>query len=643
MNPRSQELADLERDFSAHVAKALPPSWRVRASKDRAFVKHVAIERDHTAVVLTAASLEGVMLFEIKALGPEQSMTTAVLTASSAVSMRRSIPSSSGNNRAILFLLADDTELEFSFGFGDDALPARLRKLGRRLTSKSGFDAVVFAPVNSNVDQFALVVKSGFSGRYSDLSNVLEVLSHAVYAKPEGPRTLPQKSIEDIALALVPSSEVGAYEGATSDTLLQGDYPAGQLRVRHARLNKFLLVADEWNAGKGGITSFNRELALALVQAGKEVCVYLPQADDEVSREAGAVGIDIAVPASLIPGISGASALLASQLRHSRLENYAPDVIIGHGRILGPHAYYVQGLFGDKALRVHIVHTNPELLELAKEGDGGEPRTRIASERRQLEVALAKSANVVAGVGPNLFAWIADDLIAIDAEVEVIQINPGLRDWGVLRDPATVPAKREFLLVGRIEDFESKGVELAIRALGVALQERPHIDEAISLVLRGVPTEHKILRDRVTEIAEEYSLDVVFREYSDNVLDVKTDIRKAIAVMMPSPHEGFGLSAFEAIAMGTPVIISKESGLSQMLSKLRSMGKLSAVPMMTSGKGADGIDRWAALVGSVLDAPEAALREARVLHDELTALDLWPTSIAELFTALDHAQAMRAK
>lgn len=292
-------------------------------------------------------------------------------------------------------------------------------------------------------------------------------------------------------------------------------------------------------------------------------------------------------------------------------------------------------------MRLHIVHTNPELLELAKEGDGGEPRTRISEERKNLEVALARSANVVAGVGPMLSGWIADDLGAIDAEPRVIQIDPGLRDWGVSRDPNVVPSQREFLLVGRVEDFESKGVELAIRALGQAVSVRPALAEVVHLVLRGVPLEHHVLRERVNAIANEYGINVIFRLYSENIDDVKTDIRKAIAVLMPSPHEGFGLAAYEAIALGTPVVISTESGLAQMLKGMKADGRVSVAAPSTSGKGVNPVAKWASLIGAVLDDPKVSLREAAVLRDELQALDLWGASMEQLLSALENARTQQ--
>ncbi|WP_082466077.1 glycosyltransferase family 4 protein [Agreia sp. Leaf210] len=561
---------------------------------------------------LVMESEEGTLFFEIKSFRSGNNSSSTALNASRASWLRRSSPSAR-NPRAVLILLLDEYELDSDPESKQLRLTSNLQVFARQLTAKNGYDGVLFMSTSGQSSYIGVAVRSGSYRTFEDLSQSLEYLASGIYSEEQD-----RKKSERVA-----SYKASLVTGGASPS---------------TRVNRFLLVADEWNAGKGGITSFNRELALALKRAGKEVCIYLPAADEAVTYEASLLGIDIAVPATAVPGLDGASALLVPQLRHSGKERYSPEVVVGHGRVLGPHAYYVQGLYEGRVLRVHVVHTHPELLELAKEGAGGEPRTRVADERRSLEIQLASSADVVAGVGPTLAGWISDDLAAIGAVPPVVQIRPGLRDWGDVRDPLKVPAQREFLIAGRVDDFESKGIEVAIRSVGHAALTRPSLAASVSLVLRGVPPEHAAIRDRVNAIADEYGLNVVFRPYSASPKDVETDMRKAVAVLMPSLHEGFGLSAYEAIALGTPVLISNESGLAQMLQNLRASNLITSHVLATSAKGANLVPRWSSLVGRVLDAPAEALRNAGVLSDELRRIDLWRSSTEELFSALETAQ-----
>jgi D-inositol-3-phosphate glycosyltransferase len=75
---------------------------------------------------------------------------------------------------------------------------------------------------------------------------------------------------------------------------------------------------------------------------------------------------------------------------------------VGHGRVLGRYAAAQQQQFFPKARRVHFVHTDAEQLEAAKEEPGGGSNMINADARRNLERDLARSADLVVGVGPLL-------------------------------------------------------------------------------------------------------------------------------------------------------------------------------------------------------------------------------------------------
>src|SRR3954447_16302530 len=107
------------------------------------------------------------------------------------------------------------------------------------------------------------------------------------------------------------------------------------------RLPRFLLIADEWKSGKGGISTLNRELAIALAKADVSVHVAVPSTDPGDRDQALASGISLVAP-DPIPGVAGKQ-LLLTKPRFSE-DAYSPDVIIGHGRVLGPYAYAVQNL-----------------------------------------------------------------------------------------------------------------------------------------------------------------------------------------------------------------------------------------------------------------------------------------------------------
>lgn len=412
-----------------------------------------------------------------------------------------------------------------------------------------------------------------------------------------------------------------------------GDFHAGDAGSAYSPLykqkpEKFLLVSSEWAPSTGGISSFNNAFAEALIQQGHDVCIALPQITDSELEEARSMGIAVAVSKGSIPGIEGLPSLL-SGLKFLSVDTFSPDVIVGHGRIIGPYAYALQGSFSKRPVRLHVVHMDPESLEHAKEGQAGEPRTGIARDRRALEVELARTADIVAGVGKRLTDWIHDELNALPGSPPpVTRIIPGLRDWdGVQENP---PTRRVFLLSGRIEDFDSKGVDIAIRSMAEATSRRPNQIEEIQLVLRGVPEDHRAIRARVNELVGSSGLNVILRTFTTDAAELRRDLFGATAVLMPSRHEGFGLAGYEAMAAGVPTLISKRSGLADLLREIDpAVNDREVLDVANSIE----VATWADAICRILDAPQEAALRATTLRNSIASRYLWESSIA---TLLEH-------
>src|SRR5262249_52929681 len=151
------------------------------------------------------------------------------------------------------------------------------------------------------------------------------------------------------------------------------------------RRTRFLLVADEWSSNTGGISTLNRELAIALAYADVDVHVVVPAAVQDERDAALKHGVYLVSPEA-IPGITRNQLLLARPTFSD--ESYEPDVVIGHGRLFGPYACALQRLYFPAAKRVHVVHMDPDRLEDAKQDPGGPSRMLTSNQRRELEVQL---------------------------------------------------------------------------------------------------------------------------------------------------------------------------------------------------------------------------------------------------------------
>ncbi|MDK8171668.1 glycosyltransferase family 4 protein [Curtobacterium citreum] len=407
--------------------------------------------------------------------------------------------------------------------------------------------------------------------------------------------------------------------------------PQRATSARARRLHRCLLVADEWRSGRGGISTVNRELAIALAAAGVDSAVMVPQASPEDIKAASDVDVALVTPAR-VPGLTDREALLLRPVFAD--QSWIPDLIIGHGRLLGPYAAAQQQQFFPEAMRVHFVHTDAEQLESAKEVPGGESRMSDSDARRRLEQQLAQSAHLVVGVGPLLAASIRDDLIGREPTTRVICLMPGLRATFDV-STAHTPVRNHVLIVGRADDFHSKGIDIAAEAmLKVADAWPTNKSHRPVLIIRGVPddaaTDVKARLDVILEGRVKFHL----RPFTDTETDVTQDLAQARVLLMPSRHEGFGLAAYEAIASGVPVIISAESGLAEFLRDSAIDTSPSSIASTNDSLTRLAVDVWADAIQRVLDAPDVARAQAIALRDSVAGLVNWPDSVSKLLTAL---------
>jgi glycosyltransferase involved in cell wall biosynthesis len=487
---------------------------------------------------------------------------------------------------------------------GEEALD--LAQLGLGLVAAAGLDRVVMCLATPDDAWFAL---DGVSlAPIADLAAALDHLQH-------GPPP--------------PAGEEAVPTAAGGEAAEEAD-----------RRLRMLLVADEWHSTSGGISTVNREFGIALAQAGVDVRVLVPAADASVRAAARAEGVRLVTPPPL-PGLTERELLLTPAMcDDGPAEPYAPDVIVGHGRVLGPYALAVQRSYFPAARRLHIVHTDADRLEDAKQEPGGPSRMMTANERRELELELATSADIVAGVGPHLARMIQDGMRGSYPRPPVLTMNPGLRDWGGTVDPGDLPAQRQVLLLARAEDVRSKGIDLAmsmvrraIDRLGDGLERRP------LLVIRGVrPEDDEEVKRRLDQQVQP-ELEVIRRPYSARKATLRSDLWSSRVVIMPSRHEGFGLAAYEAIAAGVPVLVTADSGLAELLSAYTTDGERRTPREVLRVRGSDEeiIELWATRLYETLIDPKAAFVRARELREQILAQVSWERTVADLLAMLASA------
>lgn len=147
-----------------------------------------------------------------------------------------------------------------------------------------------------------------------------------------------------------------------------------------------------------------------------------------------------------------------------------------------------------------------------------------------------------------------DDLVqrGIDGD-RIAVVHPGVDAVHYAPDPAVpkeVPPRLVYL--GRLKRY--KGVEFLLQAL--VLARRTHPD--LSLDVAGTGDD----RTRLESMAGELGLSgaVRFLGFVDDDTKLRL-LRGAVANVLPSPKEGWGITVMEAAACGTPSIASDSPGL----------------------------------------------------------------------------------
>ncbi|XP_068761652.1 uncharacterized protein [Montipora capricornis] len=315
---------------------------------------------------------------------------------------------------------------------------------------------------------------------------------------------------------------------------------------------KVTILASEWGSSKGGLSTINRKLAIQLAKFPEvEITFFVPQCSKGDKKEALSHDINI-VEAKKLVGIEDLELL-----------SYPPDdllieVVIGHGVKLGRHAQVIRNRHECKW--VQVVHTDPEELGMFKSCP--DPISK-GQEKHYIEVKLCEEADFVVTIGPKLAESFRRYLQSCKNHQTIFDFTPGIFEEFLSVDQGLEERKDCTVLVfgrGDAEDFQLKGFDIVGKA--VASLADTH------LIFVGAPD------GKYQEIAQS----LLECDLPANCLKVRgyvkcrESLRKLFCevdlVVMPSRTEGFGLTGLEALSAGLPVLVSKNSGFGESLSKV---------------------------------------------------------------------------
>ena len=310
-----------------------------------------------------------------------------------------------------------------------------------------------------------------------------------------------------------------------------------------------LVLASEWGSSKGAVSTINREMAINLAKF-PEVCVafFVPQYNDVEKKAARDHNIDL-IKAERRPGV------VELQWLSFPPRDLHIDVVIGHGVELGNQAPVIRD--SHKCKWIQVVHTNPE--ELGMHRTCANPISD-SGKKQEDEVELCKMADFVVTVGPKLNEAFRSYLRSCNQMV--FDFTPGiLQDVSKVEQAAGEGKKFRVLLCGcgDAEDFSLQGFDIAAKA--VAALSDTH------LIYVGAEGKENEIKNRFLE-CDIPACRLTVRSSLKNRESLNELLCEVDLAVMPSRTEGFGVTGLEALSAGLPVLVSRNSGFGEAVSKV---------------------------------------------------------------------------
>jgi alpha-1,6-mannosyltransferase len=363
-------------------------------------------------------------------------------------------------------------------------------------------------------------------------------------------------------------------------------------------------LANFYGPRSGGLRTALHHLGAGYVASGHEVTLVVPGSSAREERLPTGVR-RFSLPAPSIPGTGGYRAVdpyrvraLLRALRPDRLEvsdrltlrgmgawarrHGVPSVVISHERL-------------DRLLQQFLL-PGPLARRVADVAN-----RRMASSYDQVVCTTAFAREEFDRIG-------APNVRRVPLGVDLAAFAPGMRDDG-WRTALTAGADALIVHCGRLS--LEKHVERSVDTVA----ELTESGGRVRLVIAGDGPRRRALERRAR------GLPVTFLGFLSSRTEVARLLASADVSLAPGPHETFGLAALEALASGTPIVVSASSALREIISP----GCGVAVPDLPVA--------FASAVTGLLESPEEARRAAARARAEEFA---WPESVRGMLSVMVH-------
>ena len=222
--------------------------------------------------------------------------------------------------------------------------------------------------------------------------------------------------------------------------------------------------------------------------------------------------------------------------------------------------YWLSGRVGMIMSRRWRVPHVASFHTLAKTKMRARPESQESELRESVEQSVISDADAIVVSTDlerdditTLYDGKPDKIHVIPAGVDPDLFQPS--DKNIARQDLGFDEKKVILYVGRLDPF--KGVDVLLRAFALL----DNLDDSRLLIVGGnLEDDEELLR--LKQITHELDIeDRVTFTGSVSQLELPKYYNSADVSVLPSHHESFGLAALEAMACGTPVVVSRVGGL----------------------------------------------------------------------------------
>jgi glycosyltransferase involved in cell wall biosynthesis len=413
-------------------------------------------------------------------------------------------------------------------------------------------------------------------------------------------------------------------------------------------MSSIVLLTNGWGPKHGGINSFNTDLAKALgllLHPGTRVACTVFEATEDEIHDAERSQVALLPIGRSTDGQLGSKKAEVMAAFRARWSSPVEELWwIGHDVISGELANELAKQFGRSAI---IHHMNYLAYQAYKQGTGAE-----AQKRHDQQKQIFRAANRVLAVGPMLRDSLADMLKREPRKIPTLV--PGLAEI----QPSPMPTVFSAITFGRLDQPNDriKQGRLAVAAFADACRQAkdnqalPRALRQARMTLIGIARSGGEEEDSIDALSEKYAAGVhtlVQLPYEDDRDKLFEVLSGSSIAMMLSWHEGFGLTGWEAIAAEVPLIVSRNSGLYQLIEEQLGQAGIACLKGLDiRGHYADegeenfhpeDVRNVAQAILEIASQPEGAKKSARMLLDLLRRDGeyTWRAAARDLATALE--------